>query len=188
MKRITVDLEELMLAFSSSLMEGRYYLDTTTGQVLLITDAARGQREDLYDEYFDPDEPEAFVFEDLLAQTDSLRQWQKEQVRDVEFVETHFGTRVIAVPELPTYEAYNDMQDFISTIEDDSLSHQLMEATHGRGAFRRFRDILQRRPAELDRWYTFRDHRMRERVLEWLADNGIEPVADPERTDLDEAE
>jgi hypothetical protein len=36
------------------------------------------------------------------------------------------------------------MQEFIYTIEDERLQNQLLNATHGRDAFGRFRDILRR--------------------------------------------
>ena len=49
-------------------------------------------------------------------------------------------------------------------------------AIAGKGAFRRFKDVLVRAPAERERWFRFRDERVDGRIREWLADNDIEIV------------
>ena len=49
---------------------------------------------------------------------------------------------------------------------------RLMIAISGRGAFRRFKDVLARWPGELDRWYAFSAERQRGRARAWLADAG----------------
>ncbi|MDQ3699974.1 MAG: UPF0158 family protein [Chloroflexota bacterium] len=36
--------------------------------------------------------------------------------------------------------------------------------------------MLARNPAERERWFAFKDHRVRQRVLAWLAQEGIEPI------------
>ena len=186
MKRLAVEWQELAFAFDHSPMEGSYYLDKETGEVLLVTDEARRQLEALYDEHFDPEAPEAFDVEAALAERDNLHDWQKEQLLEAAFVEADYGGRVIAINERPSYEAYNEMQDFIDTIEDDDLYHRLRDATQGPGAFGRFKDILCQHPAEQERWYAFQDNRLRERILEWLADHGIEPTEVPQPDDHDE--
>lgn len=187
MKRLAVDWQELTFAFDHSPMEGNYYLDKESGEVLLVTDEARRQLEALYDEHFDPDASEEFDVEAALTEADDLHDWQKEQVLEAAFVEAHYGERVIAIDERPSYEAYNEMQDFIGTIEDDDLYHRLRDATQGRGAFGRFKDILWQHPAEQERWYAFQEERAQERILEWLTDHGIEPLAVPQ-PDVDDEE
>ena len=42
----------------------------------------------------------------------------------------------------------------------------------GRGAFRRFKDVLARWPGELERWHAFSAERQRGRARAWLADAG----------------
>jgi hypothetical protein len=48
-------------------------------------------------------------------------------------------------------EGYDDMQDFIDTVCDEHLQELLNVAIHGRGAFRRSKDVLARHPAEQQR-------------------------------------
>lgn len=73
-------------------------------------------------------------------------------------------------------EAYRDMEDFIATVEDERLAELLEVAIDGKGAFRRFKDVLLRFPEERERWFRFKDARFRERALEWLEEIGVEPV------------
>ena len=49
-------------------------------------------------------------------------------------------------------------------------------ALDGRGAFRRFKDVLADYPAERERWFGFRDECLRQAMDEWLADHDIEPT------------
>ena len=183
MKQLDLDWGELAIAFDNSFMETSYYLDKETGQVLTVTDDARRQLERIYEEYFDPDDPDNFDIESALTQAGWL-DWQKEEAKTADFVEQHFGSRVVAIPETPTYDAYNEMQDFITTIEDERLCNQLFKAIQGRGAFGRFRDILSQHQAEEKRWYAFQDNRLRKQILEWLHEMGIEPMDVPQPTEV----
>jgi hypothetical protein len=55
-------------------------------------------------------------------------------------------------------------------VEDEHLSELLEVAINGKGAFRRFKDVLLNYPEERERWFQFKDDRMKERALEWLDD------------------
>lgn len=52
-------------------------------------------------------------------------------------------------------DGYRDMELFIGTVRDPGRADRLEIAISGRGAFRRFKDVLARWPGELDRWYAF---------------------------------
>ena len=77
------------------------------------------------------------------------------------------------IPKAESYEDYDDMVDFISTVEDEHLVELLEVAIDGKGAFRRFKDVLARYPEEKERWYHFKEERMKERAISWLEDIGI---------------
>ena len=83
---------------------------------------------------------------------------------------------LIYIEPVESWRAYEDMKDFIDTVESDELAVRLSRAITGRGAFRYFKDVLYDYPEEQARWYKFRDARERERTLEWLADEDIEAV------------
>lgn len=69
------------------------------------------------------------------------------------------------------------MEDFIASVADGRLPERLWQAIRGRGAFRRFEDVLAHHPHEREAWFAFRDSRLRQRVLDWLELEGIEPIA-----------
>lgn len=77
------------------------------------------------------------------------------------------------VPKIESYEGYQDMQDFISTVDDKQLARLLEVAIDGKGAFRRFKDVLLEYPEERERWFTFKEERIRKRAYEWLDDIGV---------------
>jgi hypothetical protein len=108
MKQLAIDWDDLSLAFDSSFGEISYYLDTETGQVLTVTDESRRKLEQIIEEYDNPGNPDAFDIEQALARAD-LRDWQKADVKTADYVETHLGSRVIAIADTLTYEAYDEM-------------------------------------------------------------------------------
>ena len=74
------------------------------------------------------------------------------------------------IPKAESHEGYQDMEDFIATVEDEHLAELLEVAINGKGAFRRFKDVLLNYPEERERWFKFKDERMEQRALEWLDD------------------
>jgi uncharacterized protein YciI len=70
-------------------------------------------------------------------------------------------------------EGYRDMEDFAAAVNDGGLRDRLMRALDGRGAFRRFRDVLDSAAdVHLRRWYVFRDERALGRARVFLAEEG----------------
>jgi len=74
------------------------------------------------------------------------------------------------IPEAESHEGYEDMVDFIDTVKDERLVGLLEVAINGKGAFRRFKDVLLNYPEERESWFHFKDDRTQERALEWLGD------------------
>lgn len=73
-------------------------------------------------------------------------------------------------------DGYRDMEDFIATVTESHQAELLAVAIEGRGAFRRFKDMLHRWPDLVDRWYAFSDDRRIGRAREWLAHAGYRPA------------
>jgi len=77
------------------------------------------------------------------------------------------------IPKAESHEGYDDMVDFIATVKDEHLAELLEVAINGKGAFRRFKDVLLNYPEERERWFQYRDDRTQERALEWLDDINV---------------
>ena len=71
---------------------------------------------------------------------------------------------------------YGWMAEFATTVRDPRLRDRLEVALDGRGAFRRFRNVLRDHPAQRDRWFAFRDERLHAAARDWLTGQGIEPT------------
>jgi len=74
-------------------------------------------------------------------------------------------------------EQYRWMERFIPMVEDVPLRDQLTSAIDGKGAFRRFKDVLMSFNAEREKWFTFRSERLRVFMEAWLNSHGLKPVA-----------
>lgn len=177
MKQLRIDWPDLEEAFEDIFPEMHYYLDLETGEVLTVLDETLRELEALSEEYYDPDAPDDFDMEAALAQS-GLPEWQQQTLREADRVELGFGSRVVAIPNIESHEAYRDMERFIATIKDARLYDQLSYAIQGRGAFGRFKDVLAEYPAERERWFAFKDNRLKERIRDWLEEYGIEPILD----------
>lgn len=127
------------------------------------------------DELYDAMENSSYEVEYYLDLETGEILFVSEDMDDVETVkmknqiEEELG-RYELIPKAESYEGYRDMQAFIATVEDDHLSELLEVAINGKGAFRRFKDVLLNYPEERERWFQFKDDRMKERALEWLDD------------------
>lgn len=84
--------------------------------------------------------------------------------------------RWLDVPCAGPAEGYRDMCDFIATMTDAARADQLQIAIGGRGAFRRFNDLVACWPEQHQRWHSFAEERRRGRARSWLAAAGYTPA------------
>lgn len=89
----------------------------------------------------------------------------------------------LAVEAVPSRIQYQWLDSFIKSIEEEDLRTRLEAAINGKGAFRRFKDILLTLPEERSRWFEYRDHLMRQYIVQWVLDKGVKPLNDPPWTD-----
>ena len=180
MRKLKINLDDLELAFESSdSYEIEWYLDLETGDVVLINDDIRSQFEAFMGGEAVEDKPdkggrEEGVAEQAESEEEMLARW----VRTCEYNEAEaLAIYRIEQGETSRYEpiehdrssdAYRDMEEFTETVQDEHLKELLWVALDGKGAFRRFKDVLLNHSEERERWFAFRDERVRERLLEWL--------------------
>jgi predicted nucleotidyltransferase len=180
MRKLQIDLGELAMAFEDASWGHSYYLDLETGQVVWVSQDAYSLLENIYEETYDPDADAPVDLTEVLQDHD-LADWQKDELLEADWVERFYGSRYIRVPETDSHEAYRDMESFISTVQDERLQNLLWQAIRGRGAFRRFKDVLAGAYREQKQWYAFQHDRIKQRILDWLKSEGIEPIT-PEPT------
>lgn len=76
-------------------------------------------------------------------------------------------------------EQYRWMERFIPMVGDAEIQKRLSSAIDGKGAFRRFKDVLMSYAAERERWFAFRSERLRVFMEAWLSAHGLKPVPRP---------
>ena len=152
-----------------------YYLDLETGKAMMTTEDDRGAIDDFLEDFdVEADDGEIDAkFEKWLDDYDCPG-WQMDNIRDAFLIEREFVARFIHVPKQESRDGYNDMADFTETVANHRLRELLFVALNGKGAFSRFRDVLQSYPEQRERYFEFSNQRTRERILEWLADEDIE--------------
>jgi len=80
----------------------------------------------------------------------------------------------VEIPKQESRDGYEDMVEFAETVTNPHLRDLLDVALRGKGAFRRFKDVLLGYPAERERWFEFEGWRERERIEAWAREKGVE--------------
>lgn len=70
-------------------------------------------------------------------------------------------------------ESWRDRVRFVAWVEDEDLAERLMDALQGRGAYRRFRGILEEYPTLMARFRDLENDRQYCRAVRWLATNNL---------------
>src|SRR3569623_699111 len=76
-------------------------------------------------------------------------------------------------------EQYRWMEKFVGSVSDEPLRERLIISIDGKGAFRRFKDVLLAYPAERERWFSYRAELLHWHIQQWLEQHDIEAINDP---------
>ena len=147
LKPVAVDLEELVMAMGEAKNHG----------VECYLDTTTGEVITLVDPEIVGHYPE----------TDALRQ----QIAD------DVAGRFLSIPFLQIHGEYDLMLEFAESVQELRLKGRLLIALDGKGAFKRFKNVLRYEASdhERDRWFRMRDALHREHAIEWLRDEGFRP-------------
>jgi len=148
-----VKLNDIVDALEMQLDESSSFLDLDSGQVETVSiDLLRKAERSGDDE-----EPH-------------LPAWQKE--------EWEIAKRIVSTDRfkrLPTKFDVHEwaiMEDFSHSVESGGIRDDLLNAIHGAGAFRSFKNTLRRYRIE-SAWFEFRSEALREIALNWCEENHI---------------
>jgi hypothetical protein len=149
----TVRLNDIIDALEMQFDESFSFLDLDTGEVETISRDLLRKAEELGDD----EEP------DLPA-------WQKK--------EWEIARRIVSTGRfeaLPTKFEVNEweiMQDFSCSVESGRIREDLLDALHGAGAFRNFKNTLRRHRVE-PVWFAFRTKALKQIAIDWCEENHI---------------
>jgi hypothetical protein len=183
-RKLKINIPELISAFEMGSVDTPHYLDIETGEVIPDTSENIGiELNEILEEFNsiheDSSTEESAAYKnqliEFIKQCDK-QDWVKAEATQAVEIESGFGSRYIAIPWVESRDGYRDMELFIDMVEDEHLQELLSVAINGRGAFRRFKDVLYNHLDERERWFAFKNERTRQRALDWLDDEGIEMV------------
>ena len=177
MRELKIDISDLEMAFDGGFEDIHYYLDLETGEIITVTDEERSLLESIYESYYD--QQTQSVDWGAAFQDERVPGWQHHRLQDADRVEKGFGSRFITIPPDSSHEGYRDMEDFIASVDSLHLQNRLAHAIRGRGAFRRFKDVLLETPSARERWFQFKQERLQQRILDWLESQMITLVGNP---------
>lgn len=80
--------------------------------------------------------------------------------------------RYLRIP-LPPEQELEDAREFVPTVLSSVVQRTLQGVLGSPRAMDRFRSLLAQHPEELSRWRMFRAARLRDRIQEWLREQGL---------------
>ena len=144
-----VKIDEIVEAMKLQFNTWNTFLNIKTGEIVYVSDDELQSAED--------DELSDWELDDVSAAIDILE-------NEADYIE------------LPTQfdiNEYHMITTFCHSVEDSQIRSQLLAAVRGKGAFRRFKDLITQYEIE-DEWYAYRDKCYREIAIRWCQNNGIE--------------
>lgn len=148
-----LSLADLVDALDIQAEEASSFYNRNTGEIYVVTDEEiRGAEEDIPLEEYPEWQREMIVHaRELLANEDSF----------------------IPLPDKFEIHEWSMMDRFARGIETPEICDQLCSSLRGKGAYRNFKDTIQRFGLS-DRWYSYRSARLEQIAREWCKENGVE--------------
>ena len=78
------------------------------------------------------------------------------------------GESYVKIEPASSREQYKWMEQYVAMVEDPALRERLLIAIDGKGAFRRFKDVLLNYPAERERWFNYRAALLHWEIQQWM--------------------
>ena len=131
--------------------EATAYINQKTGELFTLTD-------------------EVLAFAENPDEAAEAARWQKDLLPKAR--EVIASEDFIPLPGKFEIHDWSIMERFARSLKDAAVNDELDAALHGRGAFRRFKDAVQRLGIA-DKWYRYRDAALEEIAIEFLEAHGI---------------
>ncbi|HWE30271.1 MAG TPA: UPF0158 family protein [Polyangia bacterium] len=85
------------------------------------------------------------------------------------------GEAFVRIEPAASREQYKWMERFVVGVTDEPLRERLVIAIDGKGAFRRFKDVLLNYPTERERWFSYRAELLHWAMHKWLEKEQLAP-------------
>lgn len=145
-----ISLREVIEAIATTNEDCASYLDPETGEIITVTEEER-----------------------YLVEEESLEdvpEWQREMLPKIRAALE--GDRFLELPDRFDIHEWSIMDEFSRAQGSQRIRQELADAIHGAGAFRVFRNAIQRLGLEKS-WYQFRDEALAEIARNWLEEHKL---------------
>jgi len=146
-------LEDIVDALETQTEMHSNYLDTTTGEIILLS------------------EDELYAAESGEFRTDHP-EWLQKQIELAHLVLEDTNNRFIQLPSKFDVHEYSIMERFCRKFPDTKLSDALCELIQGSGAFSRFKNAIHQYGIQ-DEWYDYKQYALVEIAKDWCESHGI---------------
>jgi hypothetical protein len=150
---VHVKLSDIITSMEFHADENTLYLDTNTGKIISVTP----------DEFFEGDEDDPI---------ESFPDWQQDGVQAARSLVRGNDGNLLELPGKWDVNEYQVMEDFCLSLPSGENRTSLYAAMQGRGAFRRFKDTLQK-IGIADNWQRYRMSRFKTVAVDWCNANEI---------------
>jgi hypothetical protein len=89
------------------------------------------------------------------------------------------GESFVRIEPAASREQYKWMERFVASVTEEALRERLVIAIDGKGAFRRFKDVLLNYPTERERWFSYRGELLHWGIAKWLEKEQLAPKEPP---------
>lgn len=176
MKMLKVDFDEIQKAMEDIVRDSfDYYFDTETGEIISLSEEMLEEIESrLYDEGDEELDEDIECIE--YDEEPELPDWMLDEIDLALEVLLDESGRFVRIPERPSDKAYKTMSGFTESLEESVLKVELMDALNGKGAFRKFKDVLIHHPKERKKWHGYNAKVMKKEITAWLESIWVEPL------------
>lgn len=146
-----ISLRDIIAAFEAASDDCTSYLDPETGEIIVVTEEERALAED--------------------TRWDEAPDWQREMMPKIRAALD--GDRFLELPDRFDIHEWSIMERFSRAQKIERIRSELLNAIHGAGAFRAFRNAIGRLGLEQS-WYRFRDEALADLARSWLEEHKLQ--------------
>jgi hypothetical protein len=176
MKQLKINFDEIQKAMEDIIRDSfDYFFDTYTGEVITFSEEILKEvKSRLYDgDSEDIDEDIEYIEFD---EEPEIPDWMEDEVEMTMDILFDVDERYVRIPERASSAAFQAMTEFIDKVEDQNLKDLLIASLEGKGAFKRFKDVLLDYPKERKRWHGYNAKASKKELIQWLHSIGVEPI------------
>jgi hypothetical protein len=176
MKQLKINFDEIQKAMEDITRDSfDYFFDTDTGEVITFSEEILNEvKSRLYDG--DPEDIDEDIEYIEFDEEPEIPDWMEDEVEMAMEILFDVDERYARIPERASSAAFKAMNEFIDKLEDNNLKDLLVASLEGKGAFRRFKDILLDYPKERKRWHGYNAKAAKKELVHWLHSIGVEPI------------